>query len=187
MHCSWKVPSFLNHCQSILPEWVMGFPTGHRWEGRCVWDRDRFLGFLSNKGQRSTCKCFAVHGRCLLSKVPPLLCSLDLKSDCSISGLACYSQCMAVPSWTVLELCLGQRWWKAWFWKIWFWDTYSSVSVTGLICALWTLPSGSIISPVSLSLISLICFCTKHLTLQYRTLTFSNVHAIPASGQGSPT
>lgn len=29
---------------------------------------------------------------------------LDLKSDCRISGLACYSQRVAVPSWTVLEL-----------------------------------------------------------------------------------
>lgn len=85
------------------------------------------------------------HGRCLLPKIPILLCPLDLKSVCRISGFAQYSPCVAVPSRTVHGLSLGpalcSKDEKPHFEKCGFGTLNISVSMTRLTCALWTLLS----------------------------------------------
>lgn len=133
-------------CPSILSVWIMGLPTTHRWTGSYVWDRDRGLQDSHTPTDSiAHVSGNAGHGRCLLPKVPLLLCPLDLKSVCRISGFAQYSPSMAVPSRTMHGLSLGCALCRndenLDFEKCEFGTLSISVHMTRLSCALWTLHS----------------------------------------------
>lgn len=82
----------------------------------------------------------AGHGSCLLPKVSPLLCPLDLKSVCRNSGFAQYLLFMPVPSWTVHGLSFGSALCssneKLDFEKRGFGTLNISISMTKLTCVL---------------------------------------------------
>lgn len=87
-------------------------------------------------------------------------------------------------AWAELGPCLVQQRWKASFWKMWVWDTqYLCQYDKANLCLMDLTLMAVLFHLFPLSSLSCTSFRTKHLTLQYRSLTFFNVHVLPASGQ----